>query len=293
MFRVAQIIGPGPRLELPLSPHLFSSPVTVNHGKFKLFFYDTNTEYILPSPSPPPPSPPPPVVNMNHTRGLASTAQALRHTFFTPLRTSKTGLLQPKLYQNGLQLRPFQLSRNLAGPKVTTPASTLIKDESIGSAWVQVVNEEGNLDEPQKLFDVLASFDRNKFFCVQVAAAAGPSKPPICKILNKKEYRESEKAKIKAAKSAVQSTKQVELNWAIDAHDLQHRLKQLTNFLDKGRKVEVILTRKRHKRSATVDEIKNVMQSVMDTIREAGGTQTKAMEGEPGKHVILTVTKEK
>jgi translation initiation factor IF-3 len=158
---------------------------------------------------------------------------------------------------------------------------------------VQVVNEEGNLDEPQKLLDVLASFDRNKFFCIQVAAAAGPSKPPICKILNKKEYRESEKAKIKAAKSAAQSTKQVELNWAIDAHDLQHRLKQLATFLDKGRKVEVILTRKKHKRSATVDEIKNVMQSVMDTIREAGGTQIKPMEGEPGKHVILTVTKEK
>jgi translation initiation factor IF-3 len=40
-----------------------------------------------------------------------------------------------------------------------------------------------------------------------------------------------------------------------------------------------------------VDEIKQVMQSVLDTIREAGGTQTKAMEGEPGKQLSLTVMK--
>lgn len=232
------------------------------------------------------------VINMNHTRGLVSTARALRQTFLAPLNTSRAGFLQPRPIQNGLQLRYFQLSRVLALPKSTTPASTLIKDETIRSPWVQLVNE-GNLEDPKRLSDVLHSFDRNKFFCLQVAPGSGPSQPPICKILNKKEYKENEKAKAKAAKSAAQSTKQVELNWAIDAHDLQHRLKQLANFLDKGRKVEVILTRKKHKRSATVEEIKNVMQTVMDTVREAGATQTKAMEGEPGKHVILTVTKEK
>jgi translation initiation factor IF-3 len=87
-------------------------------------------------------------------------------------------------------------------------------------------------------------------------------------------------------------TKQIELNWAIDAHDLAHRLKQLTNFLEKGRKVEVIMKRKKAKRSPTVEEIKQVIQSVLDTTREAGGTQVKAMEGEPGKQVIITVKKE-
>jgi len=230
---------------------------------------------------------------MNHTRGLVSTAQALRGTFLAPLHTSRAGVFQPRTFQGSAQIRQFQLSRSLALPKSTTPASTLIKDEMIRSQWVQLANEEGNLEEPQRLSNVLSSFDRNKFFCIQVAPSSGPGQPPICKVLNKKEYKESEKARAKAAKAAAQSTKQVELNWAIDAHDLQHRLKQLANFLDKGRKVEVILTRKKHKRSATVEEIKNVMQTVLDTVREAGATQTKPMEGEPGKHVIITVTKEK
>jgi translation initiation factor IF-3 len=35
----------------------------------------------------------------------------------------------------------------------------------------------------------------------------------------------------------------------------------------------LLLTTKKRKRKPTVDEIKQVMQSVLDTIREAGGTQ--------------------
>ena len=114
----------------------------------------------------------------------------------------------------------------------------------------------------------------------------------MCKIFNKKEVRATEKAKAKASRATKISVKSIELNWAIDAHDLSHRLKQLTTFLDKGRRVEVILTAKRHKRKATVDEIKHVMQRVLDTVREAGANQTKAMEGEPGKQVTFTVQKD-
>ncbi|KAJ6160586.1 hypothetical protein N7470_003982 [Penicillium chermesinum] len=116
--------------------------------------------------------------------------------------------------------------------------------------------------------------------------------PPICKILNKLEYKAREKAKEKAAKASKKLLKEMEFNWAIDAHDLQHRLRQLASFVEKGRRVEILLTRKKHKRAPTVEEIKQVMQGVLDTVREAGGTQIKAMEGEPGKQVKITVQKE-
>ena len=228
---------------------------------------------------------------MNHKRGLVSTAQALRQTFIAPINNPRLGLVQPFFLQNALQLRSFQNGRRLALPEARAPVKMPIKDEAIRAPFVQLVNEEGKINPPEPLSNVLASFDRSKFFLLQVSPGA-PRQPPVCKILNKMEYRANEKAKEKAAKAAKQSTKQIELNWAIDAHDLAHRLKQLTSFLEKGRKVEIVLTRKRHKRAPTVDEIKHVMQSVLDTTREAGGTQVKAMEGEPGKHVTITVKKE-
>ncbi|GLI73918.1 hypothetical protein PoHVEF18_002150 [Penicillium ochrochloron] len=229
---------------------------------------------------------------MNHMRGLMSTSQALRQTFVAPLRSPRISFVQPQSIRNGLHPRYFHESSQLALPVVRTPnAPTQIKDEAIGTRLVQLVDEEQNLMPPRRLVEVLDSFDRSKFFLLQVSPAEA-DRPPVCKILNKMEAKQHEKAKMKNAKVGKVQTKQIELNWAIDAHDLAHRLKQLTNFLEKGRKVEVIMKRKKAKRSPTVEEIKQVIQSVLDTTREAGGTQVKAMEGEPGKQVIITVKKE-
>ncbi|KAJ5578162.1 uncharacterized protein N7459_007126 [Penicillium hispanicum] len=228
---------------------------------------------------------------MKHLRGLVSTAQALRQTFIAPLNIPKITPLQSLPVQTGLQMRYFQESRRLARLDARQATKTLVQDEAIRAPFVQLVNANGDLEPPTPLSDVLSSFDRSKYFLLQVSPGA-PKQPPVCKILNKMEYRENEKAKAKAAKASKIQTKQIELNWAIDAHDLAHRLKQLTTFLEKGRKVEIVLTRKRHKRAPTVDEIKQVMQSVLNTTKDAGGTQVKAMEGEPGKHVTITVKKE-
>ncbi|KAF7718898.1 Uncharacterized protein PECH_006636 [Penicillium ucsense] len=229
---------------------------------------------------------------MSHIRGLVSPAQALCRIFFTPLRTSRPAFIGAPKVSNDLKSRGFHQSSALARPVVRTPnAPTVIKDEAIGTRLVQLVDEDQNLMPPQRLAEVLESFDRSKFFLLQVAPADS-DRPPVCKILNKMEAKQHEKAKAKSAKAPKAQTKQIELNWAIDAHDLSHRLKQLTNFLEKGRKVEVIMKRKKAKRAPTVDEIKHVIQTVLDTTREAGATQVKAMEGEPGKQIIITVKKD-
>ncbi|KAJ5226229.1 hypothetical protein N7468_007454 [Penicillium chermesinum] len=227
---------------------------------------------------------------MHHIRGLMSTAQALRRTFLTPLRQPQVGFLGTHIYQNGLSSRLPQQSIRLAGSQ--TPQSKMpIADEAIKAPWVQLVDAAGDLEAPERLSVILNSFDRSKYFLVQVSPGEGDN-PPICKILNKLEYKAREKAKEKAAKASKKLLKEMEFNWAIDAHDLQHRLRQLASFVEKGRRVEILLTRKKHKRAPTVEEIKQVMQGVLDTVREAGGTQIKAMEGEPGKQVKITVQKE-
>ncbi|CAG8049098.1 unnamed protein product [Penicillium nalgiovense] len=231
-----------------------------------------------------------PAGNMNHTRGLISSAQALRQIFIAPVRTSRVGILAFRPLQNAPQTRFFQQSRCLELRGYRPPVEKPPINEAIRASFVQVVNDEGDLDPPTRLEDVLESFDHSEFFLLQVQEGDYDN-PPVCKVYNKKEARELEKAKAKSARSSKVTLKQIELNWAIDAHDLSHRLKQLSTFLEKGRRVEILLTTKKRKRKPTVDEIKQVMQSVLDTIREAGGTQTKAMEGEPGKQLKITAQK--
>jgi translation initiation factor IF-3 len=109
--------------------------------------------------------------------------------------------------------------------------------------------------------------------------------------VNRAALRESERAYAKAARAAKVSVKQMELNWAIDNNDLTHRLKQITAFLEKGCKVEIILLRKKGKRPPTVEEVKSVMDKVLQAVKDADAVQTKAMEGEPGRRLMLTVKK--
>ncbi|KAJ5551237.1 hypothetical protein N7535_000820 [Penicillium sp. DV-2018c] len=227
---------------------------------------------------------------MNHTRSLISSAQALRQIFIAPIRTSRVGLLSFNPLHNGIQTRYFQRSLPRALREYRPPVEKPPINEAIRGRFVQVVNDEGKLDPPTRLDDVLESFDHEHFYLLQVEEGTR-DEPPVCKIMNKKEVRAQEKAKAKSARATKVTIKQMELNWAIDSHDLSHRLKQLSTFLEKGRRVEILLTTKKRKRNPTVDEIKHVIQSVLDTIREAGGTQTKAMEGEPGKQLRITAQK--
>ncbi|KAJ9213875.1 hypothetical protein DTO166G4_4486 [Paecilomyces variotii] len=231
---------------------------------------------------------------MKHIRGLVSTAQALRHTFLRPLEisriplTTRYGFSQPQRQVRSIQYSGGAKSAaaNAAPPKT----QGIIKDEDIRAQQIQLVNESGGLDPPERTINVLRSINRSEYFLVQVSPGSA-DRLPVCKLVSKKALREQEKAKSKAAHAAKTAVKQLELNWAIDAHDLSHRMKQLVSFLEKGRKVEIILTRKKGKRPPVAEEVKKVMDTVLDTVRDADAAQMKPMEGEPGKHVLMVVKK--
>ncbi|KAL2003095.1 hypothetical protein VTN02DRAFT_5039 [Thermoascus thermophilus] len=227
---------------------------------------------------------------MKHIRGFISTAQAFRRSFLHSPELTRSPLIEYGFPWRRAQLRFLQYSRSPA-PNAAAPAKLgPIKDEDIPAQYVQVVNENGGLDPPVRKIDVLRSIQRPEYSLVQVSPGTDDA-PPVCKILSRQFLKEQERAREKAAHAAKTAIKQIELNWAIDNHDLSFRLKQLVSFLDKGRKVEIILTRKKGKRAPTPEEVKNVMDNVFETIKEANAKQIKNMEGEPGKHVIITVKK--
>ncbi|GKZ69854.1 hypothetical protein AnigIFM60653_002223 [Aspergillus niger] len=228
---------------------------------------------------------------MKHMRRLVPPTRTLRQILLTPLPAFRPQFFQLSLRINEVPSRSYSPTSPLLKFRTRATPRALpqyVLDEEIGAQYVQIVNENNSLDPPVSLRDALRQIDRSSQTLQQVSTGSGDG-VPICKVVNKFELREIAKAKAKPAKDGL---KQLELNWAIDAHDLSHRLKQLTNFLEKGRKVELILTRKKHKRSPTVEEVKNLMDKVMETVREAKAMPVRPMEGEPGKHVVLVVKKD-
>ncbi|KAK1144029.1 hypothetical protein N8T08_005938 [Aspergillus melleus] len=227
---------------------------------------------------------------MKHMRDLISTAQVLRHVFVTPLQVPRFHIPRRALAPTLNQSRLYASPRSLQNQPAQSQKPAQLMDEDIEARFIQVVNEEGGLNPPALLRDVLRSIDRKQYFVMQVSPTLY-DRPTVCKIVSRIELREQERKKAKAAHALKVSTKQIELNWAINANDLEYRLKQLKTFLLKGRKVEVILTRKKGKRAPNVEEIKHLMDSVIEAIKGVKATQVQPMEGVPGKHVVFVVKK--
>lgn len=229
---------------------------------------------------------------MKYMRNLFSTTPTLRHLFLpSSSQTSRISSLSLNRIQSQTSPRLPEQPRRYASYQSAKPAEqNQFIDERIRAKFVQIVNEENKLGPPEHIFDVLRSIERPTYFLQQVSPSID-SQPPICKIVNRVTVREHEKARAKAAHAAKASLKQVELNWAIDAHDLSHRLKQLKSFLLKGRKVEIFMKRKKGKRAPTVEEIKHLLDSVEEAVKSVGAAQVKPSFGEPGKQVIWVVEK--
>ena len=161
-------------------------------------------------------------------------------------------------------------------------------DEKIRAKLIQVVDEDGSLEAPKSVRYVLQTFDRLESFLVQMAPETA-EKPAVCKIISKKKLREQKHAKEKAARVQKKSTKQIELNWTIDPHDLSHRLKQLETFLSKGQKVELVMARKKGKRRATPEEARGLVATVREKALEMDAGEYKAMHGKAPDMVTMFV----
>ena len=220
---------------------------------------------------------------------LLATRQALYRVFVFPFQAHNSSIplaLRPRASQ---RLQCFHQRRPYA--KYRPPVQrTQAYDEEIQSQFVHIVDSSGKLGPAITRFDALHSFDRQTHHLVQVAPllesdpATGEPTPPVCKVISKEELRaiERSKSKAKTKKSPDQLTKQLEINWAIDQHDLQHRLKRFAEFLEQGRRVEILLARKKSGRQATTDEALHLLEILRGTCEDVGGKEWKMMEGKVG-----------
>lgn len=239
---------------------------------------------------------------LRHARILAASSAATTRTFAT------TSPLRKREYGRGLQKQ--------------RPAN-----DAIPYKWVKVVQEDGSLSEPQRLERVLRRMDLETHRLEMVARPPAELKreaereakekegegegeggedvkkdtnawdindddiegeAAVCKIIDKEAARLAEEEVRKQARARAVSTKELELNWAIAAHDLEHKMRRMREFLGKGFTVEIILAKKRRGRPALREEAQAVFDAVHAAVEQVpGARQTKRMEGEVGGVVKL------
>lgn len=233
---------------------------------------------------------------MGHSPYLISTAEALQRVFVPSVRPSPKLSLRPRRVslhpftysaQRQASTRPKPGAFNLAGKFVSSaksgpqssPSNLYPRDEAINSSRIHLVQPDSKLSAPQSLLSLLRTIDRKTHYVEQHDEFEGL---PVCKLINKAEARAAEKARRKAkAKNPSQTVKYLELNWAIDQNDLQHRLGKLKEFLLEGRRVEVFLAKKKKRmRDATEAEGRSTLARLREFVRTIeGARETRDMDG--------------
>jgi hypothetical protein len=114
-----------------------------------------------------------------------------------------------------------------------------------------------------------------------------PEYAPICRLLDKQAFAAAAEAKAKEARKQKVGTKELELNWAIAAHDLGHKMRQMHGFLVKGRRVELMLAKKRQSRAATAAEAADLLRAVREAAEATGAREIKSDGRFPGAVKIV------
>ena len=164
-------------------------------------------------------------------------------------------------------------------------------DEEITDRYIALVTLDGEHQPRVALDMVLSRLDRTAEHLVQLSPAnATAGKLAICKIFTKAGLRETQRAKVNAVKEAkkkVVTNKILEVNWAIADGDLGNKATQLESFLREGRRVEVLLARKKRARVATGEECRKVLKRIRDAIKAVPGAKEEKTEGKIGEKMSL------
>jgi translation initiation factor IF-3 len=228
-------------------------------------------------------------IAMRSSRCAFSTAAALHRVFIAPIEHSHVlparqlpAASAPKLHNASI--------RQASSASLPTVKRRLPRDDEIQDYMVRIVSEDNKLSPPQYTSSILNSMDRKNETLIMVAMGnsdpdsdSGTISYPICRVQSKKALREAEKARQKKKELPSATLKTIELNWAIDPHDLQHRLQRVKDFLSKGWRVDVVMAGKKRGRKATPDEAKLLVEKVREAMKEVNGSKEwRDMEGSLG-----------
>ena len=86
------------------------------------------------------------------------------------------------------------------------------------------------------LHEALKQVEALEFDLVEVAPDA---QPPVCRMMDYGKFRYEQKKKQQGPKKTVVEIKEVKMGSRTDAHDVEHKVRNIRQFIEKGQRVKV------------------------------------------------------
>ncbi|KAF4120636.1 translation initiation factor IF-3 [Geosmithia morbida] len=120
------------------------------------------------------------------------------------------------------------------------------------------------------------------------AKGDAPVRYALCKIVDSEEaYRADKERKERKKKTAKPKNKEVELSWSISEHDLLTKMRQVSGFLAKGYKVELVVGKKKGSRTVSEKDGQALVTKVKKEVEAAEGFEAKPAQGAVGATLRL------
>ncbi|CAG8435455.1 1742_t:CDS:2 [Scutellospora calospora] len=145
--------------------------------------------------------------------------------------------------------------------KISTSAylQTNRQTEHINRIFKEVLY--GKLQGIISLKKLLTTIDREKYWLVEVESNENP---PICKLVEKKLVYEKGK---KHQQQNTLVTKELQMTWKVDEHDLMHKVGRAKSWLIKGYKVEIVISNRGvQKKKRTLD--RTIMDKILNELKD-------------------------
>lgn len=170
-------------------------------------------------------------------------------------------------------------------------------DEEIQDAWIALVDRDGVYHPRVSRDETMRAINRLTEHLVQVTPAdPDTGQLATCKIYSKIQLKAADTAKkrlARGAKSRVVPSKTLELNWAIAEGDLAVKMMQMETFLMEGRRVEVLLARRKRARVVSLDECKALLKKVREVVQRVPGAKEGKTDGSVREKMSLVFENKK
>lgn len=157
---------------------------------------------------------------------------------------------------------------------------------------INFIDANGTFHGLKSLEEILANFDREKYHLICINPQVAPE-PVICKLYSIEQLEEEKRVAYWAKKEKKQSSKDptkvvktVEISWATAPNDLEHKLKRIEEFMQKGNRVEVILGVKKGMTKQPLGKMVELVERIRKEAEDSG-KEWKEAEGVIGVQYLI------
>lgn len=171
-------------------------------------------------------------------------------------------------------------------PRATGIAEPKVRvNQKIRSSKVRVIAPDG---EQLGILDVADALQRSGEFGLDLVEVAPNVDPPVCKIMDygKFRYEESKKDHERKKKQAIVVVKEVKLRPKTEAHDLEHKVKNLKIFIEDNCKVKVTIMF-RGREITHPEQAKVLMDKLLELVGDAAQVEQPAKF--EGRNMIMVL----